>query len=179
MLRIAALVGIVPAWFFDCFLLSGINLPLEYFRDNYDILTTTGHLRMLLESIAAAIESKFVIHVSCQKAENIICKVFQVLNPNTEESIYWDHHIKGLPFVWMKPGDKIVVSYVNGEEMMLSSLLISEWAFDGKWMSLYEIVVTEKMKKNLKDPDEFSFLEEFGMADNPSYKHQVEKIIRF
>ena len=97
LLGIAALVGILPAWFFDCFLLSGVNLPLEYFRDNYNILTTTGHLRMLLESVAVAIESKFGIHVSCRKAENIICKVFRVLNPNTEESIYRDHHIEDLP----------------------------------------------------------------------------------
>ena len=46
-------------------------------------------------------------------------------------------------------------------------------------MSLHEIVKTEKMKKNLKDPDKFSFLQEFGMADSASHKQEVEKIICF
>ena len=84
-----------------------------------------------------------------------------------------------MSFVWMEPRDKIVVSYVDGEEMMLSLLLISEWAFNGKWMSLHEIVDTEKMKQNQKDLDKFCFLKEFRITDNPSHKHEIEKIIRF
>ena len=84
-----------------------------------------------------------------------------------------------MSFVWMEPGGKITVSYVDGEEMMLTLLLILEWAFDGKWMSLHEIIETEKMKRNLKDPDEFCFLQEFRMEDNLSHKQKVEKIICF
>ena len=119
LLGIAVLVDIVSSWFIYCFVSPGVNLPLKYFRNNYNILIITSHLQILLKSIAATIELKFGIHASCQRAKNIICKVFWVLNPNTEESIYRDHHIKGMTLVWMEPRGKSVVRYVNGEEMTL------------------------------------------------------------
>ena len=102
-------------------------------------------------------------------AENFICKAFCITNPTSDNGIWRDQIIVGLPIITSN-GDELLINYPNRKTKRLSGSFIQTWAYKGQWYNPSSLF--SKLSKSLSTTeDRFVLDNQLGKFHHPFAHH--------